>query len=107
MASRGGPTANRTGLVPLARLSAFLFCQTFGALPTAVNDEIVRWAACAVFLAAAAVFGRDQKAIWCGTCAAMAVALNPVYPLEFGSQAFTGAKILGGAVAGAAVVRNW
>ncbi len=107
MASRGGGASNRTVLVPLALLSAFLFCQTFGVLPTAVNDEIVRWAASAVFLVAAVLFGRDQKALWCGAAAALAVVLNPIYPLDLGADAFTGAKVLGGAVAGAAVVRNW
>ncbi|MFM1822326.1 MAG: hypothetical protein RI967_592 [Planctomycetota bacterium] len=106
MPSRGG-ASNRTTLIPLALLSAFLFCQTFGALPTAVDDEIARWAGSAVFLVAAVVFGRDQQALWCGASAALAVALNPLYPLELGGDGFTVAKILGGAVAGAAVVRNW
>jgi hypothetical protein len=34
------------------------------------------------------------------------VILNPVYPLALGDL-FSGAKILGGVIAGAAVVRNW
>ena len=36
----------------------------------------------------------------------MAVVLNPIYPLDLGSY-FTAAKIVGGVIAGAAVVRNW
>ena len=55
---------------------------------------------------AAIVFGRDGSAVWCGLCAALAVVLNPVYPLDLGSYFFS-AKLFGGAIAGAAVVRNW
>jgi hypothetical protein len=36
----------------------------------------------------------------------MAVVLNPLYPLALGDL-LNGAKILGGVIAGAAVVRNW
>jgi hypothetical protein len=36
----------------------------------------------------------------------MAVVLNPVYPLDLGSY-FTAAKVVGGVIAGASVVRNW
>ena len=106
MASKGGGGAGKTILIPLALLSAFLFFQTFGMLPTSVNDDIVRWASCATFLAAAVIFGKDGSAIWCGLCAAMAVVLNPRYPLGLGDL-FAGAKIVGGVIAGAAVVRNW
>ena len=107
MASKGGGFGGgRVVLIPLALLCAFLFCQTFNLLPTAVNDDIVRWASSCVFLVAAIVFGRDGSAAWCGLSAALAVVLNPVYPLDLGSY-FPAAKIVGGVVAGAAVVRNW
>ena len=106
MASKGGSGAGKTILIPLALLSAFLFFQTFGMLPTAVSDEIVRWASCAVFAVAAVLFGTAGSAAWCGLCAALAVILNPIYPLALGDL-FSGAKILGGVIAGAAVVRNW
>ncbi|MEY2794826.1 MAG: hypothetical protein RIR10_542 [Planctomycetota bacterium] len=105
MASKGGGSGKAI-LIPLALLSAFLFFQTFGMLPTSVNDEIVRWAGCATFLVAAVLFGKDGSAVWCGLCAAMAVVLNPLYPLGLGDL-FSGAKIVGGVIAGAAVVRNW
>lgn len=106
MASKGGSGSGKTILIPLALLSGFLFFQTFGMLPTAVNDDIVRWASSAVFLVGAVVFGKDGSAVWCGLCAAMAVVLNPLYPLALGDL-LNGAKILGGVIAGAAVVRNW
>lgn len=109
MASKGGGgggASDRAILIPLALLSAFLFFQAFGMLPTSVTDDIVRWAGCAVFLVAAAIFAKGGTAVWCGLCAAMAVVLNPLYPLDLGGV-FFGAKILGGAIAGAAVVRNW
>ena len=107
MASKGGGSGGgKVVLIPLARLCAFLFCQTFSLLPTSVNDDIVRWSSSCVFLIAAIVFGRDGSAAWCGLAAAMAVVLNPVYPLDLGSY-FTAAKIVGGVIAGASVVRNW
>jgi hypothetical protein len=107
MASKGGGSGGgKVILIPLALLSAFLFCQSFNLLPTSVNDEIVRWASSCTFLVAAIVFGRDGSAVWCGLCAALAVVLNPVYPLDLGSYFFS-AKLFGGAIAGAAVVRNW
>jgi hypothetical protein len=73
MASKGGGGSGKTILISLALLSAFLFFQTFGMLPTAVNDDIVRWASCATFAVAAVVFGKDGSAVWCGLCAALAV----------------------------------
>jgi hypothetical protein len=105
MASKAAST-NKGVLIPLALLCAFLFCQTFGLLPTTVNDEIVRWASCAVFVVSAVLFGASGSAVWCGLCAALAVVLNPLYPLALGDL-FSGAKIVAGVVAGAAVVRNW
>ena len=106
MASKSSSATGKTILIPLALLSAFLFFQSFQMLPTAVTEDIVRWASCGVFLIAALVFGKDGAAVWCGLCAAMAVVLNPLYPLALGDLHF-GAKILGGSIAGAAVIRNW
>jgi hypothetical protein len=107
MASKGGGSGSgKMVLIPLALLSAFLFFQSFSLLPTAVNDDIVRWVSSSAFLLAAIVFGRDGSAVWCGLCAALAVVLNPLYPLDLGGHLLT-AKIVGGVVAGAAVVRNW
>jgi hypothetical protein len=107
MASKGGSSGHgKMVLIPLALLSAFLFFQSFSMLPTAVNDDIVRWASCSTFLVAAIIFARDGAAVWCGLAAAMAVILNPIYPLDLGGSLFA-AKIVGGVIAGAAVVRNW
>jgi hypothetical protein len=107
MASKGGDSGSgKMVLIPLALLSAFLFFHAFSMLPTAVNDDIVRWVSSSAFLVAAVVFGRDGSAVWCGLCAALAVVLNPIYPLDLGGHMMT-AKILGGVIAGAAVVRNW
>lgn len=107
MASKGGGSGSgKMVLIPLALLSAFLFFQSFSMLPTSVNNDIVRWVSSCAFLVAAIVFGRDGSAVWCGLCAALAVVLNPIYPLELGGHLLT-AKILGGVVAAAAVVRNW
>lgn len=104
--SGGGSGGGKVVLIPLALLSAFLFFQSFAMLPTSVNDDIVRWAGSGVFLVAAIVFGRDGSAVWCGLAAAMAVVLNPVYPLELGGHFFT-AKIVGGVVSAASVIRLW
>ena len=108
MASKGtsGGGASKAALVPIALLSALLFLQALGALPPTVTDEITRWAATGLFCFAALVFGGAGSAAWCGLCAAMAVILNPLYPLPLGDL-LHGAKILGGAIAGAAVVRHW
>ena len=104
--SGGGGGIGKAALIPLALLSAFLLCQALHVLPTTVKDEITRWVACGLFAFGAIMFAGAGSAIWCGLCAAMAVVLNPVYPLPLG-ELFHGAKILGGVIAGAAVVRGW
>ena len=109
MASKGtsgGGGVGKATLIPIALLSALLLLQALGMLPTTVTDEITRWAATGLFVFGAVALGSAGSAVWCGLCAAMAVVLNPLYPLPLGDL-LQGAKILGGGIAGAAVVRNW
>ena len=75
-------------------------------LPAEVSDNITRWAALGGFGFGALVFGAGSAAFWCALCTAMAVILNPIYPLPLG-ELLHGAKILGGCIAAATVIRNW
>jgi len=104
--SKGGSSVGKAVLVPLAILSAFLFFDAFKLLPEQLTPEIALWAAFAGFAVGAIMFGVAGAAVWCALCAALAVVLNPVYPLPLGEYLFA-AKIVGGCVAGASVVRNW
>ena len=108
MATKGKSSGgvSKPALIAFALLSVFLFVQALGGLPPGVNDEITRWVASSLFVLGALVFGAGGSALWCGLCTAMAVILNPLYPLPLGDL-LHGAKILGGAIAGAAVVRHW
>lgn len=106
MASKPRGGVGRVALLPIALLSALLLLQSFGALPPSVGNDVTRWAAMIGFGFGAIMFGIAGAAAWCGLCAAMAVVLNPVYPPALG-ELLQGAKILGGCIAGAAVVRNW
>ncbi len=95
-------------LIALALLSAFLFLHAFGVIPIEkVGNDVARWISLVTFAISAIVFAKDGLAIWCGGCAALAVTLNPIYPLTLDPNAFFIAKIIGGAFAGATVVRNW
>jgi hypothetical protein len=100
----GGP--GKASLLLLALLSALLLLQAFGVLPSEVSDEIVRWSALGMFGVGALIFGANGSALWCALCTGMAVVLNPIYPLPLG-ELLHGAKILGGCIAAAAVIRNW
>ena len=100
----GGP--GKASLILLALLSALLLLQSFGVLPAEVSDNITRWAALGGFGFGALVFGAGSAAFWCALCTAMAVILNPIYPLPLG-ELLHGAKIVGGCIAAAAVIRNW
>jgi hypothetical protein len=102
----GGGGPGKATLVAMALLSVFLFLQALGMLPPSVTNDVTRWAALGLFGFGALAFGAAGSAVWCGLCAAMAVILNPIYPLPLG-ELMTGAKILGGAIAGAAVIRCW
>ncbi|MEY5032450.1 MAG: hypothetical protein RL354_1481 [Planctomycetota bacterium] len=105
-ASHATSNPGKATLLLLALLSALLLTHAFGVLPTAVNEMVVRWSALAVFALGALVFGANGSAFWCALCTAMAVVLNPVYPLPLGEM-LHGAKIMGGCIAAAAVIRNW
>ncbi len=95
-------------LIALALLSAFLFLHAFEVIPIEkVGNDVARWISLVTFAISANVFGKDGLAIWCGGCAALAVTLNPIYPLTLDPNAFLVAKIVGGTFAGAAVIRNW
>ncbi|MSR40549.1 MAG: hypothetical protein EXS10_01410 [Phycisphaerales bacterium] len=94
-------------LIALAILSAFLFLHTFGVIPIETDGGPERWISLVTFAIAAIVFGKDGLTIWCGGCAALAVTLNPIYPLTLDYNTFFIAKVIGGAFAGAAVIRNW
>ncbi len=102
----GSPSVGRMVLVPLALLCVFLLVDRTGAMPAAVTEEIVRWSATGAFALCAVMFAASRAAIWCGLCAAMAVVLNPLYPLPLGDL-MASAKMLGAVIAGAAVVRHW
>ncbi|MFM2164008.1 MAG: hypothetical protein RL325_445 [Planctomycetota bacterium] len=106
MAAKSGGGIGKLALLPIALLSALLFLQALGMLPPQVTNEVTRWASMLGFGYAAVVFAGAGAAAWCGLCAAMAVALNPLYPLPLG-EFLHAAKILGGAIAAAAVVRSW
>jgi len=106
MAAKSGGGVGKLALLPIALLCALLFLQALGALPKQVTDEATQWASALGFGYAAILFGGVGSAAWCGLCAAMAVVLNPIYPLPLGDF-LHGAKIIGGCIAGAAVVRNW
>ena len=105
-ASQSSSGPGKASLLLLALLSALLLTHAFGVLPAEVTDAIVRWSALAVFAVGALVFGANGSAFWCALCTAMAVVLNPIYPLPLGEM-LHGAKILGGCIAAAAVIRNW
>jgi len=106
MAAKSGGGVGKLALLPIALLGALLLLQAFGALPQQVTNEVVRWASLLGFAYAAVMFAGAGSAAWCGLCAAMAVVLNPIYPLPLG-EFLNAAKILGGALAAAAVVRHW
>ncbi|MFZ9913896.1 MAG: hypothetical protein ACO3IB_00970 [Phycisphaerales bacterium] len=104
MASKGS-SVSKAVLIPLAVLSAFLLFHAFGAIPQ-VEPIVALWAASVGFALGSIMFGVAGSPLWCGLSAALAVVLNPIYPLPLGEY-LTAAKIVGGVVAGAAVVRNW
>ena len=95
-------------LIALALLSAFLFLHAFGVIPVEkVGNDVARWISLVTFGVAALIYAKDGLAVWCGCCAALAVALNPIYPLAMDGNAFMIARLIGGSLAGAAVIRNW
>jgi len=102
--SAGG--VSRLALVPVLLLAAFLLTHAFGMLPASIGNDAARWTAMIGFGYATVLFGLAGSAFWCALCAAMAVALNPVYPLPLG-ELLRGARILGGCIAAAAVIRSW
>lgn len=104
MAAKGS-TVGKPVLIPLAILSAFLFFHAFGAIPQ-VEPVVALWASFVGLAIGAIMFGVAGLAVWCGLCAALAVVLNPIYPLPLGEYLFA-AKIVAACTAGAAVVRNW
>jgi ABC-type uncharacterized transport system permease subunit len=67
----------------------------------------VKWSAFGLLTIGAVAMARDGAAVWCGLLAAVAVMINPLWPMAIPSEYANHVLAASAAITGATVIRKW
>jgi len=67
----------------------------------------VKWSAFGLLVVGAIAMARDGSATWCGLLAAVAVMINPLWPLSIPAEYGNHVLATAAAITGASVIRKW
>jgi ABC-type uncharacterized transport system permease subunit len=67
----------------------------------------VKWTAFGLLTVGAVAMARDGAATWCGLLAAVAVTINPLWPMAIPAEYTNHVLAAAAAITGATVIRKW